>query len=120
MEFIDFHCLRGATFSRRLIFRSAEQQVIDLSGSTAACQIRPEAGSQTLTAALSCLVDGSSGTLTLSLSAAQTAMILPGTYVYDLCLMKDGIVTYYIGGRFVIHPSVTIPEENDVPDNSSN
>ncbi len=60
---------------------------ITLVGYTAQSQIRDRSGS-TVLADFTCVVDGLDGTVTISLTAAETALILDGA-VYDVALI-DG------------------------------
>jgi hypothetical protein len=51
---------------------------------------------------------GTAGTVTLTISATDTAALTPGKYVYDLELVSGGgIVSRIIEGNFVVKAEVT-------------
>lgn len=80
----------------------------DLTGATAAAQIRKRAGDETLTQAITCVIDADAGTVTMSLTRAETAAITAGSYVYDLRLDIDGKRKFPIQGKFEVWESVTV------------
>ena len=104
---------QGATFSRVIRYK-ADGANVDLSGYSARMHIRPTAASNTLTLALTTGQDGritlggSAGTITLSISATDTAAITAGRYVYDLELISaGGIVTRLLQGVVTVSANVT-------------
>ena len=107
MEKIDFAIHRGESFRRVLILKRGGE-VMDLSGSSAECELRLFPGSRTLTAALDCAVTPDEGKITLSLSAESTAALQTGSYAYDLKWTDaEGAVRLLIGGAFTVLPAVT-------------
>lgn len=109
----DFCILQGATFERVLKWK-ADGSLVNLTGYSARMHIRPTAGSNTLTLALTTGADGritlggSAGTITLSISATDTAAINAGRYVYDLELVSaGGIVTRLLQGIVTVSANVT-------------
>ena len=51
---------------------------------------------------------GTAGTVTLTISATDTAQFTPGKYVYDLELVSGGgVVSRIIEGNFVVKAEVT-------------
>ena len=111
MYHYDFSVRCNETFEQEVGLEDEDGKKIDLEGKSAAAQVRPEPGSQTLTAAMSCAVDKATGTITFRLTSAQTAAMEPGKYAYDLCLIEqvgnEEIRKYLMGGRFTVLPSVT-------------
>jgi hypothetical protein len=51
---------------------------------------------------------GAAGTITLTISSADTTVLTPGKYVYDLELVSGGgVVSRIIEGNFVVKAEVT-------------
>lgn len=103
---------QGATFSRVIKWK-ADGTLVNLTGYTARAQIRPTAASATTTLSLTTengriALGGSAGTITLSISATDTAAIAAGRYVYDLELVSaGGIVTRLLQGVVMVSANVT-------------
>ena len=103
---------QGATFSR-VIRYSKDGDEVNLTGFTARMQIRPTAASATTTLSLTTentriALGGVAGTITLSISATDTAAITAGRYVYDLELVSaGGIVTRLLQGVVTVSANVT-------------
>ena len=108
----DFCIPAGATFSKVIRYK-ADGANVNLSGYTARMQIRPTAASATTTLALTTensriALGGTAGTITLSISATDTAAITAGRYVYDLELVSaGGIVTRLLQGIVTVSANVT-------------
>jgi hypothetical protein len=103
---------QGATFSRVIRWK-ADGANTNLTGFTARAQIRPTAASATTTLSLTTengriALGGTAGTITLSISATDTAAITAGRYVYDLELVSaGGIVTRLLQGVVTVSANVT-------------
>lgn len=52
-------------------------------------------------------IDASSNTITLSLTHAVSANIVPGRYVYDVLLTESNTVIRVVEGLITVNPSVT-------------
>jgi tRNA threonylcarbamoyladenosine modification (KEOPS) complex Pcc1 subunit len=50
---------------------------------------------------------GVAGTITLTITAADMATLLPLKYVYDLELITGTVVTRLVQGTFTVRPEVT-------------
>lgn len=109
----DIVCDQGATFSRVLTWQDDAANPVNLTGYTARMQVRDEADSST--AALSLTTEnsritlgGTAGTITLLVSATDTAAVTAGEYVYDLEIVSGaGTVTRLIQGCFTVDAEVT-------------
>lgn len=106
-------CLQqGATF-RRVIRWKADGALVDLTGYTARMQIRATAEAATTLLDLTTennriALGGAAGTITLSISATDTAALPAGRAVYDLELVApDGTVTNLLGGVATIPRNIT-------------
>ena len=96
---------QGADWSRTVAWKNPDGTAIDLSGWTAACQIRD---GQTLLATVTTAITGTAGTVSLSLPAAQTAALPAVTAKYDLFLTAPGgAVTRLLAGTVSILPRTT-------------
>lgn len=106
-------CDQGATFSRTLTWTNSAKTPYNLTGYTARMHVRETVASAStiveLTTANSRIsLGGAAGTVTLTISAADTANLTPGKYVYDLELVSGGgVVSRIIEGNFVVKAEVT-------------
>ena len=105
---------QGATFSKVVIWKTGTPPVVvNLTGCTARMQVR---GKLTDTAALldlttangGIVLGGIAGTVTLNVSAIQTAAISWTSAVYDLeIIFADGTVRRLLSGSISVSPEVT-------------
>jgi hypothetical protein len=108
----DIICEQGATFRRIISVVNADGSLPDYSESTARMQVRPSIESATVIIALNTenggitLVDNS---LTLAITATNTAALPIGTYKYDLEIQTGVEVIRLIQGSFKVSPEVTRP-----------
>lgn len=103
---------QGATFSAVLTWRDSNGSAINLTGHTARMQIRTSARAAAATLSLTTengriALGGAAGTITLSISAADTAAIQARPYVYDLELVNGATVTPVVKGACLVTPEVT-------------
>ena len=104
---------QGATFSRAITWQDSQAVPVNLTGYTARMQVRDEVDSAS--AALSLTTEnsrislgGTAGTITLLVSATDTAAVAAGEYIYDLELVSGaGTVTRLIQGCFTVDGEVT-------------
>lgn len=87
--------------------------LVDVTGYTADMQVRTDVDSATVVVELSTangriVTGGTNGTFTLTLTAAQTAALTAGSYVYDLEVTSTtGVVSKILRGSFTVDPEVT-------------
>lgn len=104
---------QGATLSRTVTWKDSAKTPINLTGYSARMQVRPELASTTVTLELTTAnsriaLGGATGTVTLTVSAADTSALVPGRYVYDLELVSvTGVVSRLLMGNFVVRGEVT-------------
>ena len=103
----DLQVRQGEQFNKTISIVDENGKPISLRNCSAMAQIRPKAGSATLTAEMSASVNASQGKITLQLQGNRTANIETGTYEYDVCTINGSKVKYYIGGKFRVLPKVT-------------
>lgn len=104
---------QGATLSRTITWKDSAKAPINVTGYSARMQVRASVTATTtvieLTTANSRIaLGGAAGTVTLTVSAADTAALAAGRYVYDLELVSgSGVVSRLIMGNFVVRGEVT-------------
>ena len=109
---LDFLMPKGSTFSRTLTWKVSGSPV-NLTDYTARMQARTShiSGTTVLdmtTANSKITLGGTAGTITLSLSASETAAITQSSLAYDLELVSaGGVVTRLVEGQIVLTPEVT-------------
>lgn len=109
----DTICDQGATYERVIILRDSAQGLVNLTGFTGRMQIRPTAASPVIlreltTANGGITLGGVNGTIALFISAANTAALAAGSYVYDVNLIgADAKVNKPLFGNFVVRAQVT-------------
>lgn len=109
----NFTIEQGATFKSRLIWKTQTGQVIKLIGWSAKMQIRKTVDDPTVVLELSTVngriaLGGTTGTVDLTIADEDSALMTPGTYVFDL-LLEDptGAKTRLIEGRITVAAGVT-------------
>jgi Na+/serine symporter len=104
-------CKQGSTFTRTVTW-SQDGVPVNVTGYTAAMQVRSSYTSATavvsLTSGAGITLGGTAGTIQITISAAATAGIPAGNYVYDLELTSGGTVTRLLEGQFIVTPEVTV------------
>jgi hypothetical protein len=109
---LDFLMPKGSTFSRTLTWKISSTPV-NLTNYTARMQARASVTSATVvldltTANGKITLGGTAGTITLTLSAADTAAVVQSSLAYDLELVSaGGVVTRLVEGQIVLTPEVT-------------
>lgn len=109
-------CDQGATFSRTITWKDSANAAYDIAGYTARMQVRTAANAVSYIIALTTEngrisignTANTKGQVTLTISAADTANLTAGQYVYDLELVSGGgVVTRLIEGNFKVKAEVT-------------
>jgi hypothetical protein len=109
----DFIIEQGATFSKVLTWKDSAGAAINLTGYTARMHVRTDIDAATpflqLTTENSRIaLGGVAGTITLTISATDTAAITNTSGVYDLELVSGaGVVTRLLEGNIIITKEVT-------------
>jgi hypothetical protein len=90
----------------------ADGDPVDLTGYSAAMQVRKSPGSVAalleLTDAAGLTLGGAAGTIEITITSAQLSAIEAGDWQYDLELTSaSGVVTRVLQGRFVVDAEVT-------------
>ena len=101
---------QGSTFSKQItVYETDGSTIQNLTGYTAASQIRKNYTSTAYTTILATIqTPATNGIIVMSLTAAQTAALKSGRYVYDLQITAaDTTVIRVIEGIITIKPEVT-------------
>lgn len=103
---------QGADWYATFVYKDSGGTAINLTGYTAALQIRDTYADSTtdlaLTSTSGITITGATGTLAVRATATQTAAIAAGNYVYDLEITSSGaIVTRLVQGKITVSPQVT-------------
>ena len=104
----NFTVEQGATFNRVLTLQE-NASVMNLTGYSAASQLRSTHDSDTVVGTFSCAItDASNGQLTMTMTASATGAIEEGIYVYDTEITSSaGAVTRILQGKVTLTPQVT-------------
>jgi hypothetical protein len=106
--FVELTIEQGANFSTTVDVKDGTNTIINLSGYTVAAQMRKSYYSTTANSFTTTITDASAGTITMTMTGANTAGLTPGRYVYDLLLTSGaGVKTRVIEGIVTVMPSVT-------------
>ena len=102
--FID----QGADFSITVDVSDANGNQLNLTGYTAAAQMRKTYESSSVSATFTTSIAAADGQVTLSLTDTVTTALSPRRYVYDL-VVTDGssISTRVVEGQAIVTPGVT-------------
>ena len=102
--FID----QGTDFSITVDVSDSAGAVLDMTGYSAAGQIRKTYESSTVSATFTTSINESGGQVTLSLTDTVTSAISAGRYVYDLNVTSSGgQTTRVVEGQAIVTPGVT-------------
>lgn len=99
---------QGATFSTTLNVEDTAGAAINLYAYTAESQMRKSYYSSSATTISANVTGVANGEITLSMTAANTANVTAGRYVYDVKITSpENVVTRVVEGIVTVLPSVT-------------
>jgi len=106
--FTEITIEQGATFTTTVNVEDAYYNPVNLNSYSASSQMRKSYYSSSATNITATMTGTSNGEITLSITAANTANLTPGRYVYDL-IIDDNVATKtrVVEGIIVISPGVT-------------
>jgi hypothetical protein len=106
----NIEAYQGATYTLNMTYK-IDDVVVDLTGYTAAMQVRVTPSSTTavlnLESGVEITLGGTAGTIAVEVSATVMAAVVAGAYQYDFDLSSGGQVTRLIRGRFTVEAEVT-------------
>ena len=104
---------QGANWFVTFVYKNSAGTAINLTGYSAALQIRDTYADSTTDLSLTSpsggiTITAATGTIAVTATAVQTAAIAAGSYVYDLEITSSGgIVTRLVQGKISVSPQVT-------------
>ena len=103
--FID----QGTDYTITIDTTDSAGEILDLTGYTAASQIRKTYSSSNATQTFATSINASAGQVTLSLTDTQTNAMEAGRYVYDVEITKTSTseITRIVEGQVEVRPGVT-------------
>ena len=106
----NIEAYQGATYTLNMTYK-IDNVVVDLSGYTAAMQVRVSPGSVatilSLESGAEITLGGAAGTVAVEVSATVMAAVTAGNYQYDFDLNSGGQVTRLIRGKFTVVAEIT-------------
>lgn len=104
----NFTLNQGATFTRQMTVKE-NNSPLNLTGHTAAMQLRSTYDSSTVALSMTAaVINATQGILSISATATATAALEEGIYVYDLEITTSaGVVTRLLQGQVTVSPEVT-------------
>lgn len=108
----NFTLDQGSVYSVVLVYTDSNNVPVNLTGFTAKMQLRQNYNSTAADLTLSSAngditIVGATGTVTVNATAAQTAALSPGFYVYDLELTSGLNISRLIQGQVTVAEQVT-------------
>jgi hypothetical protein len=100
---------QGANLTSTITVNDIQGDAVNLSTYTASSQLRKSYYSSSANTLTATITGNANGQITLSMTAANTANLTPGRYVFDLIITNsvDNSVTRVIEGTATVLPSVT-------------
>lgn len=103
----------GATFTRTIVWRDSDGNIMDLNGFTARMQIRQQRTSSVVSLEATTengkiVINGDDGEIVITFSATETSELTISAGVYDLELISsEDVVTRLLEGSVSVSPEVT-------------
>jgi len=102
----DLRVVQGQTWTTTITLTDENDVAIDLTGYTAKMEIRDKPGGQ-LYLSLTPTVTAATGTITMTITAAQSVLFTFTHAAYDLKITAGAVVTVLMGGDFDVIPRVS-------------
>jgi hypothetical protein len=100
---------QGTTFIANVRYLDSDKNPIDITGFDARSQMRRSYSAANAYVLTANVTDGASGNITISMTAAESANVLAGRYVYDVEAYDANTGTVYrvVEGIVTVYPEVT-------------
>ena len=103
----NYNIDQGTDWSVVITAKDDTGTAIDISNYTISSQMRKNHTSTTSHTLTATALIASSGTITLGLASAVSALIKSGYYYYDVEIASGGIITRILEGKMHLRPEVT-------------
>lgn len=108
----NIEAFQGDTFTLPIVWRDENRDLVDLTGYTARMQVRVTVDADDFLLELTTenggiTLGGTAGTIDLTVSAEDMALIDAGSYKYDLEMVVGESVTKLLRGKFKVIAEVT-------------
>ena len=107
--YVEITIEQGANLTSTVTVNDTQGDSVNLTTYSASAQLRKSYYSSSANTLSAIITGNANGQITLSMTAANTANLTPGRYVYDLIIRNsvDNSVTRVVEGPAVVLPSVT-------------
>ena len=107
--YVEITIEQGANLTTTVNVSDSQGDAVNLTTYSASSQLRKSYYSSSANTMAAIVTGNANGQITLSMTAANTANLTPGRYVYDLTIKNsvDNSVTRVVEGTAVVLPSVT-------------
>ncbi len=107
--YLELTLEQGANLTSVVTVNDAQGDAVNLATYSAASQLRKSYYSSSANTLAATITGNANGEITLTMTAANTALLTPGRYVYDLVITNstDNSKTRVIEGTAIVLPSVT-------------
>jgi hypothetical protein len=107
--YLELTLEQGANLTSVVTVNDAQGDAVNLTTYSAASQLRKSYYSSSANTLTATITGNANGEITLTMTAANTALLTPGRYVYDLVITNstDNSKTRVIEGTAIVLPSVT-------------
>lgn len=107
--YLEISIEQGANLTSIVTVNDAQGDAVNLTTYSASSQLRKSYYSSSANTLAATITGNANGQITLTMTAANTALLTPGRYVYDLVITNstDNSKTRVIEGTAIVLPSVT-------------
>ena len=107
--YLEISIEQGANLTSIVTVNDAQGDAVNLTTYSASSQLRKSYYSSSANTLVATITGNANGQITLTMTAANTALLTPGRYVYDLVITNsvDNSKTRVIEGTAIVLPSVT-------------
>ena len=107
--YLEISIEQGANLTSIVTVNDAHGDAVNLTTYSASSQLRKSYYSSSANTLAATITGNANGQITLTMTAANTALLTPGRYVYDLVITNstDNSKTRVIEGTAIVLPSVT-------------
>lgn len=107
--YLELTIEQGANLTSIVTVNDAQGDAVNLTTYSASSQLRKSYYSSSANTLAATITGNANGQITLTMTAANTALLTPGRYVYDLVITNstDNSKTRVIEGTAIVLPSVT-------------